>query len=78
MNIVTRASLGQGLLGSMPVLIPPQNEQLQIAEYLEEKTSYIDDLINIKQSKIKKLEKYKKTIVYEYITGKKEVQWKKD
>lgn len=74
MNIVTRASLGQGLLGSMPVLIPPQNEQLQIAEYLEEKTSYIDDLINIKQSKIKKLEKYKKTIVYEYITGKKEVQ----
>lgn len=35
MNLVTRASLGQDLLKSMPVLIPPKSEQQQIADYLD-------------------------------------------
>ena len=73
MNLVTRASLGQGLLKSMPVLIPPKEEQQQIADYLDEKCSQIDHLINLKQQKIEKLQQYKKSIIYEYVTGKKEV-----
>ncbi|MGN0620812.1 MAG: restriction endonuclease subunit S [Porcipelethomonas sp.] len=73
MNLVTRASLGQGLLKSMPVLIPPKEEQQQIAEYLDKKCSQIDRLIAIKQQKIEKLQQYKKSIIYEYVTGKKEV-----
>lgn len=73
MNIVTRASLGQGLLKSMSVLIPPYEEQLAIAEYLDEKCSKIDKLIDIKQTKIEKLNEYKKSLIYEYVTGKKEV-----
>lgn len=72
MNLVTRASLGQGLLKSMPVLIPPKEEQQQIAEYLDKKCSQIDRLIAIKQQKIEKLQQYKKSIICEYVTGKKE------
>lgn len=73
MNLVTRASLGQGLLKAMTVLIPPRDEQLEIAKYLDTKCAYIDKLMSIKQEKIAKLEQYKKSIIYEYVTGKKEV-----
>ncbi len=73
MNLVTRASLGQGLLKAMTVLVPPKDEQLDIARYLDEKCEYIDKLMAIKQEKIAKLEQYKKSLIYEYVTGKKEV-----
>ena len=55
----------------VPVI--PQKEQVQIADYLDEKCSQIDRLISIKQSKIEKLEQYKRSLIYEYVTGKKEV-----
>lgn len=71
MNLVTRASLGQDLLKSMYVLLPPLDEQVEIANYLDEKCSKIDKLIEVKQSKIEKLQEYKKSIIYEYVTGKK-------
>ena len=73
MNLVTRASLGQGLLRAMTVLIPPHNEQIAIADFLDKKCAQIDRLIAIKQSKIEKLEQYKRSLIYEYVTGKKEV-----
>lgn len=73
MNIVTRASLSQDLLKSLVVLLPPLSEQQSIASYLDEKCSEIDSLISIKQSKIESLKEYKKSIIYEYVTGKKEV-----
>ena len=74
MNIVTRASLSQDLLKSLVVLLPPLSEQQSIASYLDEKCSEIDSLISIKQSKIESLKEYKKSIIYEYVTGKKEVE----
>ncbi len=73
MNIVTRASLGQSLLKMMHVLIPPTEEQLLMASYLDEQCSKIDKLIEMKQAKIAKLNEYKKSLIYEYVTGKKEV-----
>lgn len=73
MNLVTRASLGQTLLKGMSVTIPPKKEQQQIADYLDEKCTKLDALIAIKQQKIEKLEQYKKSLIYEYVTGKKEV-----
>ena len=73
MNLVTRASLGKGLLKSMPVLIPSKEEQQQIAEYLDQKCSQIDKLIALKQQKIEKLQQYKKSLIYEYVTGKKQL-----
>lgn len=48
-------------------------EQQSIASYLDEKCTEIDFLISIKQSKIESLKEYKKSIIYEYVTGKKEV-----
>ena len=53
--------------------LPPRWEQVQLADYLDEKCSKIDSLIALKQSKIEKLEQYKKSLIYEYVTGKKEV-----
>lgn len=73
MNLVTRASLGQNLLKSMPVLIPPKSEQKQIADYLDKKCSAIDKSIKQKQALIEKLKEYKKSLIYEVVTGKKEV-----
>lgn len=49
------------------------DEQSCIVQYLDEKCAIIDRLVAIKQTKIEKLEQYKKSLVYEYVTGKKEV-----
>lgn len=73
MNLVTRASLGQTLLKGMSVTIPPKEEQQQIADFLDDKCAKIDRLIAIKQEKINKLNDYKKSLIYEYVTGKREV-----
>ncbi len=72
MNLVTRASLGQTLLKNMTVLLPPIKDQEEIEKYLDTKCSYIDNLITLKKSKIEKLNSYKKSLIYEYVTGKKE------
>lgn len=47
--------------------------QHQIADYLDKKCAEIDDLIKLKEQKIEKLKEYKKSLIYEYVTGKKEV-----
>lgn len=52
---------------------PSSETQKQIADYLDEKCGKIDRLIAIKQEKIEKLQEYKKSLIYEYVTGKKEV-----
>ena len=44
-----------------------------MVELLDEKCTHIDRLISIKQQKIEKLNQYKKSLIYEYVTGKKEV-----
>lgn len=74
MNLVTRASLSQELLKKLPVLLPPLEEQREIAEYLDEKRSEIDKLIVKKEELLADLEDYKKSLIYEYVTGKKEVE----
>lgn len=73
MNIVTRASLSQELLGAMSVVLPPTNTQIEISLHLDSQCKKIDSLISIKQKKIDMLNEYKKSLIYEYVTGKKEV-----
>lgn len=73
MNLVTRASLSQELLKKLPVLIPPKDEQQRIAEYLDKKCSEIDKAIGDKQQVIEKFTEYKKSLIYECVTGKKKV-----
>ena len=50
--------------------IPPLSEQQSIANYLDQKCSEIDELISIKQQKIEKLKDYKKSLIFECVTGK--------
>lgn len=50
--------------------IPPLSEQQSIADYLDQKCSEIDELISIKQQKIEKLKDYKKSLIFECVTGK--------
>lgn len=57
----------------VPLYIVPLKEQQSIASYLDEKCAEIDALIAIKQAKIEELKEYKKSVIYEYVTGKKEV-----
>lgn len=73
MNLVTRASLGQGLLKRLPVILPNIQEQEEIADYLDIKCAEIDKLMEKKVQLISELETYKKSLIYEYVTGKKEV-----
>ncbi len=53
---------------------PPLAEQRAIADYLDRKCAEIDELIAIKQQKIEALKEYKKSVIFEYVTGKKEVE----
>ncbi|MEE0996876.1 MAG: restriction endonuclease subunit S [Paludibacteraceae bacterium] len=55
------------------IVIPPLAEQQAIADYLDKKCGEIDELITIKQQKIESLKEYKKSVIYEYVTGKREV-----
>lgn len=54
-------------------LYPPYAEQEKLVSHLDKKCSEIDELITVKQAKIEKLEQYKRSLIYEYVTGKKEV-----
>ena len=60
-------------LNTILVIYPELQEQEEIVAYLDRKCSQIDRLIAIKQQKIEKLQQYKKSLIYEYVTGKKEV-----
>ena len=63
---------GEGLRAIyMP--LPSLNEQREIVEFLNNKTKKIDFIINEKQSLIEDLEAYKKSLIYEVVTGKRKV-----
>ena len=53
--------------------VPPLEEQQAILDALNSKLSAVDRLIAIKQAKIEKLEQYKRSLIYDYVTGKREV-----
>jgi len=66
-------SLTKKLLFNSYIIQPPIDEQYKIVEYLDKKCVAINNLILQKQQKIEKLQEYKKSLIYEYVTGKKEV-----
>ena len=57
----------------VPLFIPPYKEQCEIAAYLDEKTTAIDAVMQSKKKQLEVLDSYKKSLIYEYVTGKKEV-----
>lgn len=66
-------SVNQKLIKFTSVILPTRDEQTAIVTYLDTKTAQIDSLIAIKREKIQELKDYKKSIIYEYVTGKKRV-----
>lgn len=69
----TIQNIGANKYSNMEIPVPSIEEQASSVEYLGGKCSQIDRLIAIKQAKIEKLEQYKCSLIYEYVTGKREV-----
>lgn len=61
-------------ISNILVVVPPIDEQKKIADYLDFKCSFINELVEGHQSKIEKLVRYRQSLIYEYVTGKREVK----
>ncbi len=68
-----RHSFTEEQLGQLKVPMPPLSEQQAIADYLDNKVVELDSLISEKESLINDLEAYKKSLIYEVVTGKRRV-----
>lgn len=66
-------SVTQKMFKAVSCLVPPIEEQLKIVAYLEQKCDAIDRVISYKLTIINTLAEYKKSLIYEVVTGKKEV-----
>jgi len=64
-------NISQDQFANVSIMLPPLLEQQSIAQYLDQKCKEIDELISIKKEKIEHLKAYKKSVIYEYVTGKK-------
>lgn len=62
-----------GKLREIYYAVPPLEEQQAIADYLDKKCAEINGVIADKKEQLEVLENYKKSVIYEYVTGKKEV-----
>lgn len=60
-------------LSKMKILVPPLNEQKEIAEFLDNKCEKIDNLSANYKEQIKTLKEYKQALIYECVTGKKQI-----
>ena len=65
--------LSQERLSKVKVCVPPLAEQKSIANYLNKKCSEIDELIVVKQQKIEALKEYRKSVIFEYVIGRRKV-----
>lgn len=70
---VKMPKINQDELGEIRVVIPIPKDQMDIVRYLDEKCSEIDAIIIEKKEQLTTLNEYKKSLIYEYVTGKKEV-----
>lgn len=69
----TQANVGLDSVSKAKIALPSVHEQQKIVEYLRDKCKKIDALIAKKQQYLTEIENYKKSLIYEYVTGKKEV-----
>ena len=70
---IAQPKLSQANLMAYPIVLPPLPEQRVIADYLDEKCAAIDALVAEKEKLIADLEVYKKSLIFELVTGKREV-----
>ena len=67
-------NISQSQYGNIFITIPSIGEQSEITKYLDEKCRFVDALVTKKQQYLTEIENYKKSLIYEYVTGKKEVK----
>lgn len=72
-NKATFAHFTKSKFENLTLVYPPSKEQNQLVIYLNDKSEKIDTIINNKELLIKQLESYKKSLIYEVVTGKKEI-----
>lgn len=73
MNGTCAANLSAENVGNYYITLPISTEQKEIADYLDAKCAEIDKLIAKKEQLVKEMESYKKSLIYEVVTGKREV-----
>ena len=66
-------SISKKILNQTYVVLPPKDEQKRISEYLDVRCNQIDQIIDEKSLLVEELEEYKKSIIFETVTGKREV-----
>ena len=62
-----------GKLRELPYVLPPKKEQDAIAQHIDNVSAAVTEVISEKQNQLATLDDYKKSVIYEYVTGKKEV-----
>lgn len=70
-----QAKFNKTQLKEVRLMQPPIHEQEKMATYLDKKCALVDSAILKKQKQLEILEEYKKSLIYEYVTGKKEVKY---
>lgn len=68
-----RQGLNYSEFAKLLLLCPSDNEQQEIVSFLDNKCSKIDAIIIKKKEQLELFESYKQSIIYEYVTGKKEI-----
>ena len=66
--------LYQNKFAKFKLALPPIDEQIRIVDYLDKKCSEIEEILNSKIKQKEQMEQYKKSVIYEYVTGKKRVE----
>lgn len=68
-----RQGLNYSEFSRLMVFEPPYEEQVAMADYLETKVTEVDAIIEQKKEQMAVLDAYKRSLIFEYVTGKKEV-----
>jgi len=66
----TQQNIGMGILGNLPITVPPKKEQTKIAAYIKDSLGQVDNAINLHQTQINNLNEYKATLINSTVTGK--------
>lgn len=73
-----RQSLNYTEFSKLRIFSPPLSEQKAIADFLDQKCAAIDQILAGKEKQLALLQEYRKSLIYEYVTGKKEVPYEPD
>ena len=69
----TQPNISRQLIKNLTIIIPKFNDQLEIVEFLDKKCSEIDSVISKKERQLDLIKGHRKSLIYEYVTGKKRV-----